>query len=121
MKLLVTVLILSLGCAPLPPPEITPSSHRFPEYYIGITTDEFLEHFPEEIVRIAGSYHGDSVTYYVPYRGVMMVSLESGTSVDGSAIITNIRMRLPHNSEVERIKELIERKRAKDRGEMVID
>ena len=114
MKLLVAILILSLGCAPLPPPEITPAHRQFPEYYIGITIDEFLEHFPEEIVKIGQGYHGDVVLYYVLYRGVMRVSLESG-------IITDIRMRLPHATEVPIIKKRMERKRAKDRGEMVID
>ena len=78
MKLLVTILILSVGCAPLPPPEITPASNQFPEYYIGITIDEFLEHFPEEIIEIAHSYHGDAAAFYVFPRGVMTVELEMG-------------------------------------------
>ncbi len=115
MRLLIAILILTIGCAPLPPPEITPSSREFPEYYIGITLDEFIGTYPEEMVKIAQGYHGTHINFYVIHRGVMVVRL------DGRRLITDIYMRLPYDVELERIKELMERKKAIEKGEMTID
>ena len=115
MKPTLSILLLTLlfGCV-LSPPNPYPT---FPEYYYGMTEEQFLEIYPKEIFLIGVPYHGGARTYYIPSRGVAKVTYNQ------KGVIRKITMRkmgiTPYEMEI--VKELRRRKKAVEEGKMTID